>query len=484
MTVSSSTSLSSLTADALVVGLSPDASVVAHPLLDADIVAALAEPLAALEAAATLGAVTVLPGGVLAHAAPQLDVSRVVAVGVGEATAGDLRYAAGAAARACGKHPERVVLALPATDDARAAAVAEGAQLGAYAFTAYKTDQTDEVATEWVVAGASEAALTRATIVATAIAGVRDLVNTPPNDLFPASAADAAQALAAQAGCEFRVWDEEALAADGFGGILGVGLGSSRPPRLVRVAWAPAGATQTVALVGKGITFDTGGISLKPPKSMETMKSDMSGAAVVLHTVIAAAKAGLNIGVTGWMCLAENMPSATAQRPSDVLRTYKGTTVEVLNTDAEGRLVLADGLARAVEEGPALVVDVATLTGAQGMALGTRTSAVMGTEDARAEVVAAADAAAEPMWPMPLPAHLREALTSKVADLQNMGDPAGGGMLTAGLFLKEFVGDTPWAHLDIARPAFNEGSAYGYTVPGGTGVAVLTLLELLERRAA
>src|SRR5690606_34783077 len=211
-----------------------------------------------------------------------------------------------------------------------------------------------------------------------------------------------------------------------------------------------------------------------------TMKSDMAGAAAVMHVVLAAARANLPIAVTGWLCLAENMPSGTAQRPSDVIRTYNGTTVEVLNTDAEGRLVLADGLARALEENPAVIIDVATLTGAQGMALGTQTSGVMGTEDARAEVIEAADAAGEPMWPMPLPAHLREPLTSKIADLQNMGDPNGGGMLTAGVFLKEFVGDSPWAHLDIARPAFNEGGPYGYIAPGGTGVSVRTLFELLE----
>ena len=312
---------------------------------------------------------------------------------------------------------------------------------------------------------------------------MRDLVNTPPVDLYPASFAEAAQGFAEQLGCEIRVWEPQQLVDEGFGGILAVGMGSSRLPRLVRIAWAPEGAKETVALVGKGITFDTGGISLKPPKAMETMKSDMAGAAAVMHVVLAAARAKLPIGVTAWLCLAENMPSGTAQRPSDVIKTYSGTTVEVLNTDAEGRLVLADGLARAVEEKPSAVIDVATLTGAQGLALGTRTSAVMGTEDLRAEVIAAAEAAAEPMWPMPLPEHLREALDSKVADLQNMGDPNGGGMLTAGIFLREFVGDTPWAHLDIARPAFNEGGAYGEVVPGGTGVSVRTLFELLERRA-
>ncbi|MBC7297475.1 MAG: leucyl aminopeptidase, partial [Demequina sp.] len=222
----------------------------------------------------------------------------------------------------------------------------------------------------------------------------------------------------------------------------------------------------------------------KPPKSMETMKSDMSGAAAVLHTVLAAARAKLPIAVTGWLCLAENMPSGTAQRPSDVIRMYGGKTVEVLNTDAEGRLVLADGLARALEENPDVVIDVATLTGAQGVALGKRTSGVMGSADLQAEIVSAADAVDEDMWPMPLRDYLLEMVESKVADLKNVGDSGGAaGMLTAGMFLKQFVGDATWVHLDIARPAFNEDGAYGYTVPGATGSAVRTLFEFLERRA-
>ncbi|WP_348523362.1 leucyl aminopeptidase family protein [Demequina litorisediminis] len=177
------------------------------------------------------------------------------------------------------------------------------------------------------------------------------------------------------------------------------------------------------------------------------------------------------------------MPSGTAQRPSDVIRIYGGKTVEVLNTDAEGRLVMADGLARAVEDNPDVVLDIATLTGAQGVALGTRTAGVMGSDDIRTEVVDAAGAADEPFWPMPLPDHLREGIKSKVADLQNMGDPNGGGMLTAGVFLQEFVGDTPWAHLDIARPAFNEGSPWGSTPAGATGFGVRTLFRFLEQRA-
>ncbi len=470
--------VATLPCDALILGVGPDGEVAAHAQLDDALRAELSASAAALEASGKLGSITVLPGGGTA-------ARRVVLVGLGSASEGDLRFAAGAASRSCGKKPATVVAALPAADERAYSAVSEGLLLGSYTFTDYKSDVTedDEVSTDWLVAGAPEAAIERAKVIAGAVAATRDLVNTPPLDLFPGSFAEIAQGYAKGLGCDCQVWDAQQLADQGFGGILAVGMGSARLPRLVRVAWAPEGATATVALVGKGITFDTGGISLKPPAGMETMKSDMSGAAAVLHTVLAAARAHLPIAVTGWLCIAENMPSATAQRPSDVIRIYGGRTVEVLNTDAEGRLVLADGLVRACEENPDVVLDIATLTGAQGLALGTRTSGVRGTDDVRAEVVAASDGVDEAMWPMPMPAHLRESLDSKVADLKNIGDPKGGGMLSAALFLKEFVGETPWAHLDIARPAFNEGSAYGYTAPGGTGAGVRTLFEFIERRA-
>lgn len=468
--------ISTLDADALIVGIDSDGAVAAHPQLGDDARAALNDAFAALEATGKLGTTAVVPGGGAVAA------RRVVGVGIGDGTPNALREAAGAASRACGKKPASVVVALPIADDQAATAVVHGVLLGAYAFTAYKSTH-EEFSTEWLVAGASDAAVERGAIVAEAVNASRDLVNAPPLDMYPATLADAAVALGEEHGLSVTVWDEEGLADLGCGGILGVGLGSSRPPRLVRVAYTPADAKGTVALVGKGITFDTGGISLKPSKSMETMKSDMSGAAIVLHTVVAAARLGLGVGVTGWLCIAENMPSATAQRPSDVIRIYGGKTVEVLNTDAEGRLVMADGLVKAVEEAPDVVLDIATLTGAQGLALGTRTSGVMGNDDVRAEVIAAADAAGEPMWPMPMPEHLRSSLDSKVADLQNIGDPNGGGMLSAALFLKEFVGDTPWAHLDIARPAFNEGSARGYEPAGATGHSLRTLLRFLAARA-
>ncbi|NKY40460.1 leucyl aminopeptidase, partial [Cellulomonas septica] len=386
-----------------------------------------------------------------------------------------------------------VALTLPAEDEERLAAVVEGALLGAYAFHRYRASDAAskapvadvQVVTSLGRSAAAKDAVARAEVVAAAVHATRDLVNTAPNDLYPEAFADAAKAAVKEAGAKglkVSVLDEKALASGGYGGLVGVGQGSARGPRLVRVAYAPSRPKATVALVGKGITFDSGGISIKPAAGMEAMKSDMAGAAAVLHTVIAAARLGLPVAVTGWLCLAENMPSGTAQRPSDVITIRGGKTVEVLNTDAEGRLVMADGLVAAVEEKPDVVLDIATLTGAQLVALGHRVSAVMGTDDVRAEVVTAAETAGEQFWPMPLPADLKAGLRSKVADLANIGDRFGG-MLTAGIFLQEFVGATPWAHLDIAGPAFNEKAAHGYTPVGGTGVGVRTLLALVEGRA-
>ena len=415
----------------------------------------------------------------------------IATVGVGTVdgavSAETLRRAAGTATRVL-TGVASLALALPAKDADLAGAVAEGAVLGAYAFDRYREVPAHarpasevQVVTPAAKSTAARAAVARAEILGAAVHGVRDLVNTSPLDLFPAAFADTARAAVKGTKVKVTVLDEKDLVAGGYGGLVGVGQGSSRPPRLVKLVWAPPRAKKSVALVGKGITFDSGGLSIKPAKGMETMKCDMAGAAVVLHTVLAAAQLGVPVKVTGWLCLAENMPSGTAQRPSDVITQRGGKTVEVLNTDAEGRLVLADGLVAACEEKPDAVLDVATLTGAQMVALGPRVSAVMGTDDMREAVVSAADRSGEQFWPMPLPVELRASLKSSVADLANIGDRFGG-MLTAGLFLKEFVGDTPWAHLDIAGPAFNEGSAHGYTGVGGTGVAVRTLLSVLEAR--
>jgi leucyl aminopeptidase len=325
----------------------------------------------------------------------------------------------------------------------------------------------------------------RAEVLAAAVTLARDLVNTGPSDLVPDTFAARAGQIAAEAGIDITVLDEQALAEGGYGGILGVGQGSVHPPRLVRLEYAPPAASKALVLAGKGITFDSGGLSLKPAKAMETMKSDMGGAAAVLAAMQAISTLGLPVRVVGYLPLAENMPSGTAQRPSDVLTMYGGTTVEVLNTDAEGRLVLADALARSASDSPDVIVDVATLTGAQIVSLGPRVAGVMANDDAlRDAVVDAAGRAGEAMWPMPLPDELRKGLESPVADLTNVAPDRNGGMLVAGLFLREFVPlGVRWAHLDIAGPAYNEGPAHGYTPKGGTGAATRALVQIAQDMA-
>lgn len=437
----------------------------------------------ALGVSGKLGALTRVP----APAGFAAESLAFVGTGTAEVGAAHLRDAFGAAVRGL-TGVRSVALCCPASDPDSIYHAGLGGLLGAYAFEHYKVcpnpPETITVLTQGKLDKKEGAALAdEATIVAEAINGTRDLVNTPPSDLNPVTFADFAVSLGKEIkGLNVTVWDEKKLEAEGFGGILGVGKGSVVPPRLVRVEYKPRKAKKTLALVGKGITFDSGGLSLKPANSMETMKSDMTGAATVLHTVAAAARLGLNVGVTAWLCLAENMPSGIATRPGDVLTMYSGRTVEVTNTDAEGRLVLGDGLTRACEENPDAVIDIATLTGAQIVALGTKISGVMGTDDIRNEIIEAADVAGEEMWPMPLPAQLKESLKSEVADTKNSGTRPGG-MLVAGLFLSEYVGETPWAHIDIAGPSFNEGAPTGCTPKGGTGVAVATLLAWLTSHA-
>ncbi|MDN5747912.1 MAG: leucyl aminopeptidase [Pseudonocardia sp.] len=370
------------------------------------------------------------------------------------------------------------------------AAAAEGTLLGAYSFTAYRSNgagkaplrRMDLPSTGPTSDGMDAAdVLRRAAAVGDAVAAARDLVNTPPNDLFPESFAARARALAEAAGVQVEVLDPDALAAGGFGGVLGVGQGSSRKPRLVRLTWSGGPSPRAkVALVGKGITFDTGGISIKPAANMDAMTSDMSGAAAVIATTVLAARLELPVTVTATVPMAENMPSSTAYRPGDVLTMFGGTTVEVLNTDAEGRLVLADAIVRAAQDEPDYLIETSTLTGAQLVALGTRTAGIMGSDAFRDRVAAHARATGADGWAMPLPEHLRPDLDSRVADLANVTGNRYGGMLVAGIFLREFVPEgLPWAHIDIAGPSFHTGGPYGYTAKGGTGVPVRTLLAVL-----
>ncbi|WP_225728694.1 MULTISPECIES: leucyl aminopeptidase [unclassified Nocardia] len=418
-------------------------------------------------------------------------VTSVLAVGLGapdKVDAEQIRRSAGTAARAL-TGTELVATTLGGLD---LGAAAEGFYLGAYSFTPFRSDKSAPKPDERPVARVEflvpepefgDAALTRAQLVAEAVATARDFVNTPPSHLYPAEFASRAQALAEGAGLEVEVLDEKALEAAGYGGVLGVGKGSSRPPRLIRITYQ--GGPKKVALIGKGITFDTGGISIKPAQNMENMTSDMAGAAAVVATTLLAARLGVPVTVTATVPMAENMPSATAQRPGDVLTQYGGTTVEVINTDAEGRLILADAIVRAGEDGPDYLIDVATLTGAQLVALGTRTPGVMGTDEFRDRVARISREVGENGWAMPLPADLRPDLNSKIADLANVAAHRNGGMLLAGLFLKEFVPEgVQWAHLDVAGPAYNTGGPFGYIGKGGTGVPVRTLIAVIEDIAA
>ncbi|MFJ9472805.1 leucyl aminopeptidase [Streptomyces caniferus] len=501
----STSSAATVRADAVVVGVAKGAKgVVVAPgaeAVDKAFGGKLAAVLETLGASGAEGEVTKLP------AADGLKAPVVLAVGLGEAPGkGDgydteaLRRAAGSAARAL-TGTKKAGFALPLEDAEAAAAVSEGALLGAYSFTAYrsngngqgakKNDAKSAPLAEAAILGAKprdkefKAAAERAQALAAEINRARDLINMPPNDLDPKAFAAEAQAAAKEFGLKVEVLDEKALKKGGYGGLLGVGQGAEAPPRLVRIAHTHPKADRTLALVGKGITYDSGGISLKPAGHNETMKCDMSGAAAVFAAVVAAARLGLQVNVTGWLALAENMPSGSATRPGDVLTMYSGKTVEVLNTDAEGRLVLADALTRASEETPDAIVDVATLTGAMVLALGNRTFGIMANDDAfRTSIHEIAEEVGEQSWPMPMPAELRKGMDSPVADIANMGERMGGG-LVAGLFLKEFVGEgITWAHLDIAGPAFHEGAPWGYTPKGGTGSAVRTLVRLAERTAA
>ena len=405
-----------------------------------------------------------------------------------------LRRAAGAAARELSGN-KSASFSLPHKSVVELAAIAEGAALGSYSFTDFlgnsKKDQKDplsivNVLTKFTDTAQAKSAARRAEIIAEQTFLVRDLINTPPSHLTPDSFCLQIKKLASKYGVKVEVINDAALRKGGYGGIIGVGQGSANPPRLLRVSYTPVKAKKRYAFVGKGITFDTGGLALKPAAGMEAMKADMSGAAAVVASVFAIAQLKLPVAVDAWAPLAENMVSDTATRPSDVITIYGGKTVEVLNPDAEGRLVLADALVKAAEVGKKSggldgIIDVATLTGAQVVALGSRTSAVMtNDENFSGQFLTAANISGEAFWPMPLPIELRASLDSPIADLANIGDRMGG-MLVAGLFLKEFIDpQTPWLHLDIAGPAFNEKSAHGYTPVGGTGIALRSLICLAE----
>lgn len=480
--------------DALVVGVGqgPDGPVLLENPLSAKAAEALAETLSVLGVTGAADQVHRVPG------LPETGAAVLVLAGVGKLSGSQplaeeaLRRAAGSAVRQLAGL-STVTLALPTASLADVAAVAEGAAMGAYSFTEHRSSKEGlkapvksvMISTAFAKDKDLQPVLDRAALIGKAVNATRTLVNQPPSHLYPETFAEAAKELSKGLPVKVTVWDEKRLEKEGFGGIMGVGKGSARQPRLVKVEYAPAKAAAKIAFVGKGITFDTGGISIKPALGMGDMKSDMAGAAVVLNSVLAIAGLGLPVKATAWLCIAENMPSGAASRPADVLTMFGGKTVEVLNTDAEGRLVMADGIVAASQEYPDAIIDVATLTGAQLIALGNRTAGVMGAESVTGPLKAAADRAGELVWPMPLPEELRPSLDSQVADLANIGERHGG-MMTAAVFLQEFVGkdkggaQIPWAHIDIAGPSFNNGSPYGYNHKQATGCTVRTLVAYVE----
>ena len=404
-----------------------------------------------------------------------------------------LRRASAVAARALAGKPS-ALFALPTSTTVATHAVTVGVELGAYTFTQFKTktEKTSEGLKQANILVkdlfVNKSVFQEAQIIAESVKNVRNLVNTPPSHMYPETFADyVKKSFKRNAKLTVEILEEKALKKQGYGALIGVGQGSVNPPRFVRLAYKSRGADFHLALVGKGITFDTGGISLKPPSSMHTMKCDMAGAATVIEAFRAIMQLDLNINVSAYAALAENMPSATAQRPSDVVTTFGGKTVEVLNTDAEGRLVLADALGRAQKDKPDLIIDIATLTGAATVALGSRTAGIMANkEEARDQVFASAKETGEAMWPMQIPEETRTILDSKTADIANVGftpNPAGG-MMVGAAFLQEFVDENiAWVHIDIAPPAFNEGAPYGYNGFGGTGVGVRTLVHLAQKLA-
>ena len=408
----------------------------------------------------------------------------VVMVGVGDDPDHETVRRASATAFRAAPRAERLVTTLHqlSTPGALAATV-EGSLLAGYRYENYRSEPSQRPLPEVVLASPLPAdwmkVVERSRVVAEAVAAARDWVNQPALDQGPADLAALMSAVAVEAGMTVEIWDEERLREERMGGILSVGRGSHRPPRLLRLLGPGDGPRLT--LVGKGITFDSGGLSLKSATAMENMKTDMAGASAAAAAGVAISRLGLDVQVEVLAALAENMPGGRASRPGDVFTARNGKTVEVLNTDAEGRLVLADALSLAAEGSPALIVDLATLTGACKVALGLEYAGLFGTEDARRAVAEAAEAAGEKVWPLPLPEEYRKLLDSSVADMKNVAGQWGGALI-AGLVLKEFTADLPWAHLDVAGPA-RSGKKEHYISEGGTGFGVRTLVQLASQMA-
>lgn len=403
------------------------------------------------------------------------DHGTTIAIGVEEAR--KLKdFGANAVRAASSVHP--LVIDVRGFSSSQVQDVALGALLGGKTKNNYKVSKDAALVISLLTDSGVDVDLSECKIVAAEVSSIRELINTPANDLWPEELAEIVRDHLKGTKVEVEIWDEKKLEKERCGGILAVGRGSEKPPRLVIMRYNGGG--KHLGLVGKGITFDTGGLSIKPADGMVGMKYDMAGSATVFGAISAIAKLGLKVTVTAIMAIAENMPSGSATRPGDVIRMRNGKTVEVINTDAEGRLVLGDGLDVLAEYKPDHIIDVATLTGAATIALGNRYAGVMGHGEAVAEILKAAEAAEELLWHMPLPEELRKVLDSEIADMTNakVGNRAGG-MLVGGWFLSEYVApEQSWAHLDIAGPANNDGSPYSVNPSGATGVMLRSIVEL------
>jgi len=489
-----STSIPAIVADVVVVGVTKGDDGVEVGTTAAQVGAAIdmdiAAACAAVDMDGSVGTTALLPAG------GDMDVSLVVVCGLGDASDVDVDAvrAASAAATTIAVRKAAVATVVAADVDVAdrdaARGIVEGTRLAHHSLRTYKGDDDVRALADVVLVGGDAdevaAGIEHGTTSASATLLARDLGNTPSADKRPPMYADRVVELFADLPVEVEVWDQERLESEGFGGHLAVGAGSAVESRFVELRYRPAGASRHLGLLGKGITFDSGGLSLKPPKGMEWMKIDMAGSATVAATVWAVATAGLAVNVTGFLCMAENMPSGTATRPGDVITMHGGTTVEVLNTDAEGRLVMADGLAWSSNHDLDALVDAATLTGAALHAVGPKYTAIMANDDELAEqLLAAAGGAAEPMARLPLAVReYDEDLKSDIADIRSTGGNAAG-TIRAALFLNRFVPDgTPWAHLDIAGSAWNDAGPYGSYVPkGATGMPVRTLFDWVASQA-
>lgn len=405
----------------------------------------------------------------------------LIAIGIAE---GKKLKDFGAAAARASANGEALVVDVRGFSDSEIRDVALGLLLGAKTPTQYKKSNDAPGEISLLTEADTKVDLSDLEIIASDVLMVRKLINTPANDLWPAKLAKTVEEHFKSSAVKVEIWDEGKLEKENCGGILAVGKGSKRPPRLVIMKYRGGG--KHLGLVGKGITFDTGGLSLKPADGMVGMKYDMAGSATVFGAISAIAKLGLKVDVTAVMAIAENMPSGEATRPGDVITMRNGKTVEVINTDAEGRLVLGDGLDVVAEFNPDHIVDVATLTGAATIALGNRYAGVMGHGAAVDAILEASKAAEELLWHMPLPEELRQVLDSDIADMTNakVGNRAGG-MLVGGHFLAEFVKpEQSWAHLDIAGPANNAAAAYSVNPPGATAIMLRSIVEMAKNLAA